>query len=156
MHKSLLLIFLISCGSVPDQQSFDMTEKVYIAGRKFGIHKIARPKPSIHNDLKWVIDEFITETGYNIGDLSVKVKGSDPSCINYLLLGYKEIHFPRYMLDMPNEYIKIIMYHELGHCVLKKFHTDCTVLDIMCAELSNYELDFIHMHWEYYLNRLLQ
>ena len=149
----ILLMILYSCGgnitTTESQKDFDFQHKLYQTGRKIGINKIIKQDKSIDYRLKEFVEEFEMYYGGSIGDIGVHIKQTKTaSCVNYTLLGYKEVVFPFEFLHFPKEYQKIIIFHELGHCVLNQFHNDCSVLNIMCAELSEDDMLYLYDNLE--------
>jgi len=157
----ILGLIIIGCGSETSKNNtyddFEASEKLYQAGRKMGIHHLAKPDLYIDDRLADIAKEFEKDLGRPIKDVGIQVThGDTPTCTNFGLLGYKIVYFPVDMLEWEYELKRIVLYHELGHCVLIKFHNKCNDINIMCSTLSFDDMLDISEDWEYYKRRLFQ
>jgi len=150
----LLAYYLVSCGTgeildSDTSKGFALEHKFYQAGRKAGMHHVFMHDNDIDARVKDMIEEFESYLGEKVSHVGVRITDHTISkCRNYGLLGYKRITYPADYLKLPKGYQKIRLFHELGHCVLNQFHNDCSVLNIMCSELNNEEMDSLLEDWD--------
>ncbi len=149
MKPMLTLLFMLSgCATVePGRYSVAIDFEPYVMSFKYEAHKHGRPYHIKYLDVRFGATDEIRDV---VGTCTIG--GSTPQIVIN----------EEYWMSATNATREILMYHELGHCVLYRQHSNATSVvngEIIPASVMN---DFVIDDWyydryrEYYMGELFK
>lgn len=124
------------------------------------------PKMSVPSELKDDVKEFMVDCNYVLGyakcnpslDIKIKIKPLKEQRLGTCYLYSGALQYKRVIVISEDivgtEYQKIVMYHELIHCLLHQEHMDDEI-DIMNTYMTRKNTMYMYKSWDYFVTKAL-
>jgi hypothetical protein len=136
----LFIILLTGCGTYTVNEDQKQQTEAYLIEQQFKLDGIKHGRPDIHS--RFIEIEFVS---------SFTNKPGVVGRCSYM--GERKVSILRsYWLKLTQEMRRLLIYHELGHCLLDKYKHSIDNRDIMYESIIRYE----PKDWSNMIERLFQ